>query len=156
MAATIYGNVGSIYVPGTENYIIPADVTSTYSSVASLGSCTKNMYSRATDSTTSTSAWCFTTQYTDETKTIEINVNATDWPTQADALAKAEFYAEAIGRLPKFLRKNVKTITMHDGVFGFGGGNDDLLIHTGQGDAYIADGNLDETFLHEACHTSLD
>ena len=45
---------------------------------------------------------------------------------------------------------------MHDGVFGFGGGNDDLLIHTGQGDAYIADGNLDETFLHEACHTSLD
>ena len=156
MAATIYGGTGSIYVTGAENYIIPTDVTSVYSSVVALGSCTKSMYSRATDSTTDTSAWCYTTQYTDMDRTIEINVNASAWTAEPSAQAKAQEYAEAIGRLPKFLRKDVDTITIQDGVYGFGGGNRDLLIHTGQGDAYIAAGNLDETLLHEACHTSLD
>jgi hypothetical protein len=31
-----------------------------------------------------------------------------------------------------------------------------LLIHDGQGDLYVADGILEETFVHEAAHTSLD
>ena len=45
---------------------------------------------------------------------------------------------------------------MHKGVQPFGGGNNNLLIHVGQGDIYIADGILEETFVHEAAHTSLD
>src|SRR5262249_54723721 len=35
-------------------------------------------------------------------------------------------------------------------------GNNNLLIHTGQADLYEADGILEETFVHESCHTSLD
>ena len=38
----------------------------------------------------------------------------------------------------------------------FGGGNNNLLIHTGQSALYEADGILEETFVHEASHTSLD
>jgi hypothetical protein len=38
----------------------------------------------------------------------------------------------------------------------FGGGNNNLLIHTGQADEYIEDGILEETLVHEASHTSLD
>ena len=38
----------------------------------------------------------------------------------------------------------------------FGGGNNNLLIHTGQGAQYEASGILEETFVHEAAHTSLD
>jgi hypothetical protein len=38
----------------------------------------------------------------------------------------------------------------------FGGGNRNLLIHVGQGDLYLAEGILEETFVHEAAHTSLD
>ncbi|MBK6832013.1 MAG: T9SS type A sorting domain-containing protein [Flavobacteriales bacterium] len=38
----------------------------------------------------------------------------------------------------------------------FGGGNNSILIHTGQSALYIADGILEETLVHEASHTSLD
>ena len=38
----------------------------------------------------------------------------------------------------------------------FGGGNNNLLIHVGQADLYLQDGILEETFVHEAAHTSLD
>lgn len=36
------------------------------------------------------------------------------------------------------------------------GGNNNLLIHTGQAGIYLADGILEETLVHEAAHTSLD
>ena len=45
---------------------------------------------------------------------------------------------------------------IHKGVEPFGGGNNNLLIHVGQGDLYLAQGILEETFVHEATHTSLD
>lgn len=100
-------------------------------------------------------AWCFDTKFTDETKTVEIQVNRRDFTPQ-QALNHAEFYAEHIGKLPKLLRRDVQTVWIHDGLHGFGGGNNNLLIHTQQGDRYIADGILDETFIHEGAHTSLD
>ena len=58
--------------------------------------------------------------------------------------------------MPNFLRRDVQTVWIHDGLYGFGGGNNNLLIHTEQGDSYISSGILDETFIHEAVHTSLD
>lgn len=42
------------------------------------------------------------------------------------------------------------------GVAPFGGGNNNLVIHTGQADLYERDGILEETLVHEACHASLD
>lgn len=72
------------------------------------------------------------------------------------ARTQASFYATAIGRLPTFLRADVETISIHRGVQAFGGGNKDILIHTGQGELYAADGFLEEIFIHEAAHTSLD
>ena len=38
----------------------------------------------------------------------------------------------------------------------FGGGNNNLLIHHDRGLEYLRDGFLEEVFLHEAAHTSLD
>ena len=39
----------------------------------------------------------------------------------------------------------------------FGGGNNNLLIHTDWSEKYYEDqGILEETFIHEAAHTSLD
>ena len=37
-----------------------------------------------------------------------------------------------------------------------GGGNNDLLIHTGRTAQYIRAKNLEETLFHEAVHTSID
>jgi hypothetical protein len=86
--------------------------------------------------------------------TVEFQVNPEFGTTSAQS--QAEKYAPAIGRLPKSLRTDVKTVWIHDGVQPFGGGNNNLLIHAGQGDLYIASGILEETFVHEAAHTSLD
>jgi hypothetical protein len=68
-----------------------------------------------------------------------------------------------IGRLPRVLRDDLKTLTIHRGKKPFGGGNRDVLIHTGQAASYTADAKpfgggsfLEEALVHEASHTSLD
>jgi hypothetical protein len=70
----------------------------------------------------------------------------------SEARNQANYYAPVIGRLPTALRSQVKTVWIHQGGFPYGGGNDNLLIHTGYGYGDI----LEEVLVHEACHTSLD
>jgi hypothetical protein len=86
---------------------------------------------------------------------IEVQVNP-EFGSAVVALAEAETYAPVIGQLPTALRAEVETVWIHRGTQPFGGGNDNLLIHTGQADLYAADGILEETLVHEAAHTSLD
>ena len=86
---------------------------------------------------------------------VEIQVNPEFGDTDT-ARAQAEAYAPVIGRLPKCLRVDVRTVWIHKGDNPFGGGNNNLLIHTGQADQYVASGILEETLVHEASHTSLD
>ena len=85
---------------------------------------------------------------------VEIQVNPEFG--SAAAVDEANKYGPVIGRLPTALRDDVETVWIHQGVEPFGGGNNNLLIHTGQADLYAADGILEETFVHEAAHTSLD
>ena len=54
------------------------------------------------------------------------------------------------------MRLDVETVWIHKGNKPFGGGNNNLLIHTGQAADYISAGILEETLVHEAAHTSLD
>jgi uncharacterized surface protein with fasciclin (FAS1) repeats len=75
---------------------------------------------------------------------------------EAKALEEAEKCAREIGRLPTELRKDMETVWIHMGTEAFGGGNNNILIHTGQAALYEADGILHETLMHEAVHTSLD
>ncbi|MBK8497511.1 MAG: hypothetical protein IPL52_01515 [Flavobacteriales bacterium] len=79
-----------------------------------------------------------------------------EFGSAAAAAAEAQTYAHAIGKLPTCLRVDVDAIWIHAGVYPFGGGNNAILIHTGQSALYIADGILEETLVHEASHTSLD
>ena len=72
------------------------------------------------------------------------------------ARTEALKYALVIGRLPRCVREDVETVWIHKGNYPFGGGNDNLLIHTGQADQYTASGILEETLVHEGSHTSLD
>jgi len=50
----------------------------------------------------------------------------------------------------------VNALWIHAGVYSFGGGNNAIVIHTGRGQEYIDDGILEEAFVHECTHTSLD
>jgi len=86
---------------------------------------------------------------------VEVQVNP-EFGNADMARAEALKYAPVIGRLPKCLRKDVETVWIHMGNNPFGGGNDNLLIHTEQAEQYSADGILEETLVHEAAHTSLD
>lgn len=85
----------------------------------------------------------------------EIQVNS-EFESVDAAEVEALKYGEVVGRLPTSLRARVETFWIHKGVHPFGGGNDNLLVHTGQAELYEAAGILEETFVHEAAHTSLD
>ncbi len=90
-----------------------------------------------------------------EERIIEIQVNP-EFKNVDDAFKQAFYYSEVIGRLPNFLLTNVKTVWIHKGNKDYGGGNKNLLIHTGRSKEYISKGILEEVFIHEAGHTSLD
>lgn len=85
----------------------------------------------------------------------EVRVNK-EFGSASAAEVLAEKYSQAIGRIPIVLMRSVESVTIHDGVNPFGGGNQNLLIHHGQGLLYEADRILEEVFIHEAAHTSLD
>jgi hypothetical protein len=71
-------------------------------------------------------------------------------------MEEARRFGPVIGRLPRALRTDVETVWVHRGTEPFGGGNANLLIHTGQADFYEDNGWLEEALVHEAAHTSLD
>ena len=88
--------------------------------------------------------------------TIEIQVNSEF--TFDEAEAEAGKYAFLVGQLPKALRKDVETMWIHKGTEAYGGGNNNILIHTGQTEFYegYGSGIVEETLIHEATHTSID
>jgi len=90
-----------------------------------------------------------------DSRPIEVQVNP-EFGKERQARKLAIKYAREIGRLPRVLRTDVKTVWIHKGTKPFGGGNNNLLIHTGQSASYERSGVLEETLVHEACHTSLD
>ena len=90
-----------------------------------------------------------------EERTIEIQVNP-EFKNPDNAFQEAFFYSEIIGRLPNFLFSNVKTVWIHRGNKDYGGGNQNLLIHIGRSKEYIKKEILEEVFIHEGGHSSLD
>ena len=86
--------------------------------------------------------------------TIEIQVNSEF--TIEEATNEAEKYGFLVGQLSQALRKDVETMWIHKGVEAYGGGNNNILIHTGQTEIYedYGSGIVEETLIHEATHTS--
>ena len=87
--------------------------------------------------------------------TVEVQINP-EFTDPDEVLAMAKKYSEIIGKIPTYLRTMVETVWIHDGDEPFGGGNKNLLIHTIAAEGYEQLGILEEVFLHEASHTSLD
>lgn len=133
--------------------ITPEDPT-TFLQLESSGRGIRTMFDRRVNDWISVNAYLFNASF-DDGLTTEIQVNP-EFGSAEVALSEAEKYAPAIGQLPTALRKDAETVWIHKGVNPFGGGNRNILIHTGQADLYVADGILEETLVHEASHTSLD
>jgi len=140
-------------------FIDPDIITDTdpsaYSMMTYVGRASRTMFDRRNGGGWITiDPYLFDTSY-DDGLSIEVQVNP-EFSAVEEAQKQAVFYADAVGRLPTSLRTDVETMWIHEGVFPFGGGNNNILIHVGQGEAYIRDGILEETLVHEAAHTSLD
>jgi hypothetical protein len=112
------------------------------------------MFDRRANAFIQLTPYLFTATF-DDGLSAEVQVNP-EFATADSAQAEAIKYATVIGRLPRALRIDVRTVWIHKGVQPFGGGNNNLLIHVGQADQYVAAGILEETLVHEAAHTSLD
>ena len=113
------------------------------------------MYDRRVEGWITIEPFLFMAFYDDSLK-IEIQVNS-EFGNLKEAKIQADKYAPVIGQLTTELRKDVETVWIHKGLKPFGGGNNNLLIHTDwAAKHYEKQGILEETFIHEASHTSLD
>ena len=113
------------------------------------------MYDRRVEDWLTMDPYLFMAYY-DDGLTIEIQVNP-EFGNMEEAKIQASKYAPIIGQLTTELRKDVETVWIHKGLKPFGGGNNNLLIHTDWAAKYYEEqGILEETFIHEASHTSLD
>ena len=134
--------------------IIRSSDPTTFQNLSFAGQGSRTMFDRRVNDWITVDAYLFNASF-DDGLAAEIQVNP-EFGESAIALAEAEKYAQVIGRLPTALRKDVETVWIHKGTELFGGGNNNLLIHVGQAGLYLQDGILEETFVHEAAHTSLD
>jgi len=134
--------------------IITSADSSTFLSTSYAGQASRRMYDRRVNGWITVNAFLFNTSFNDGLST-EIQVNP-EFENSATAMVEAQKYGWVIGQLPTALRRDVKTVWIHKGDNPFGGGNNNLLIHTEQARKYEQDGILEETFVHEAAHTSLD
>ena len=141
---------GTIFL---EKEIITKEDPTAFERLEFAGTGQREMFDRRTDKFERVEAWLFIAKFTDSAD-IEVQVNREF--TREEAETEASFYLPAIGRIPQVLRSKVETVWIHKGNKLFGGGNNNLLIHVEQGKAYDRDGILEETFVHEASHTSLD
>ena len=134
--------------------LIVASDPSALRSLHYAGRDTRTMFDRRADAFVPTDAYLFNATFEGET-VVEVQVNA-EFGDPVLAERHAAFYARAIGQLPAGLRTRVETVWIHRGVMPFGGGNDNILVHSGKAAEYLRDGVLEEILMHEAAHTSLD
>lgn len=142
---------GTVFVD--PDIVISAD-RSNYLKVKYTGREKRSMFDRRKDAFISLKPHLFRATFKDS-RPIEMQVNP-EFGNERQARKVAIKYAREIGRLPRSLRTDVKTVWIHKGTQLFGGGNNNILIYTGQSAAYERDGFLEEVLVHEACHTSLD
>lgn len=127
---------------------------STFVSLSYAGQDTRRMYDRRIADWVSLTPFLFNSEF-DDGLTIEIQVNPEFLNPDGAELVAIKF-ATAVGRLPTVLRKDVETLSIHKGNESFGGGNNNILIHTGRAGIHENKGILEEVLIHEASHTSLD
>lgn len=142
--------------------IVTPGTPTTFTGLSFVGMGTRTMFDRRINAFANYNVYLFNATYSGMSSPVELQVNA-EFGTQAVAQAEVALYAPIVGRMPQILRTRLEMVWVHRGDQPFGGGNDSLLIHTGDGtgtgwyaDYYFASGMIEEVILHELAHTSLD
>ena len=137
-------------------HIITDSDATAFVSLEHTGRGSRTVFDRRPDDWIEIDAFLFDARF-DNGAVVEMQVNP-EFGDRAAAEEQARRYATAIGRLPNSLRAEVRTVWIHMGrpEHLLGGGNDNILIHTGEAENLSRRGTLEEGLLHEAAHTSLD
>lgn len=143
---------GTVFI--TPNILGPEDPTS-LQDVTYIGRRPRVIYDRRPDAWITVNAFLFRVRYEDTE--LEFQVNP-EFGSREAARMQVDTYAAALGRLPAVFLSRAQKVQINDGYELFGGNWHDrsFLIHAGQGREYIRDGYLEEMFIHEGAHVSLD
>ena len=101
-------------------------------------------------------AYLFNVRYA--TQNIEFQVNP-EFGSREAARAEVDTYAPALGRLPTVLlsgAREAEISAFHETGFGGNASKGIFHINTGAGEEFIRNGFLEEVFVHEGGHVSLD
>ena len=139
---------------GLDPNIITSSDQTTFVSSSFVGVGSRMVFDRRVNSFITIDAFLFNSLY-DDGRMVEVQVNP-EFGSPEEAQIESNLYSEIIGRLPSVLLNDLETVWIHRGIELFGGGNNNILIHTDQAVIYTNDGVLEETLVHEASHTSLD
>jgi hypothetical protein len=140
---------GTVFV--SSDVLTPASPSSLIS-VAYEGSREKNTFDRRVNGWVNRNSHVFQASYACGLPRVAIVVNA-EFNLQ-EAENQAVRFARILGQLPPGSRKGVREVWVHAGNELAGGGNSSILIHTDY--AQTSGPFLEEVFIHEAAHSSLD
>ena len=140
--------------PYVDPDIITKADSSTFVGLVFAGRGSRIMYDRRENDWVTLNVFLFDAAFGDSLF-LEVQVNPEFGSAQA-AEVEAVKYATVIGQLPTALRSDVRTVSIHKGDELYGGGNNNILIHTGMTPAFEELGALEEILAHEAAHTSMD
>lgn len=140
---------GTVWI---ESEIITENDPSSFQSIRANGTGLRTMYDRRVNDWIQVEAHLF--EVTFEKFKIEAQVNPEFTSEEAQNLAAK--YSEVIGKMPAVLLSKLETIWIHNGNEGFGGGNNSFDIYKEFGEVLESRGVLEEVFLHEGTHVSLD
>ena len=137
--------------------ILGPDDPSSLDSVAYAGRGTREIFDRRANAWITVNAYLFDVRFGE--RIVEWQFNP-EFGSEEAARAEIEVFAPAIGRLPAALLSNLQEVEVNAGQGAFGGNsyNGSILIHTEDSGTRMAvrEGFLEEVFMHEAAHASLD
>lgn len=145
VASPPYG--GTVWI--NPNILKAGDPTS-FISMEYKGQASRSMFDRRVNAMIAVKAHIFEASF-ERTGRIDLQINPEF--TFEEAEGYAELYAPMVGQLPQFLRAGIRTLSIQGGKHPWGGGNQDILIHVGEG----GQGNsfAEELMIHEAGHAVL-
>ena len=115
----------------------------------------RHFWDRPAEMWTTVNAYLFDVQFTG--RELEFQIHP-EFGSREAARAEVDTYAPLLGRIPAVLLSRAKEveISASNNVWQGNGSYGIFHIYTGQGREYIRDGFVEEVFLHEGGHLSLD
>ena len=112
----------------------------------------KRTFDRRVNAWINATSHVFSAKFECALENVDVIVNAEI--DRQEAEVQASRFARILGQLPFGSRKAIRELWVHPGNELAGGGNSSILVYTGYADSNPS--FLEEAFIHEAAHTSLD